>query len=292
MERIQQSLHDARAARSKLAKFPDRMAKRDKVATPSRDKAVDASVPPFVNWRMLAVVVAVSVVLIPLMVWAWNASELVHPVNLGAFEVDTHNSVATLSHTSPTPDTEALETRLAPVNARLDRLSEAIARLDDKLGRTFAAVQAMQASATTDASPTEARAAENDRSAQRTDAVVERTTVQTPQSMPEPIPEPMVESIVEPIASPSPATSTAVSTASSATWVITLASLPDKVAADRFLADMQSQGISAEQNPATVNGRQYWRMQVTGFDTVEDARAHADRLKDRLGLRDIWVSRQ
>ncbi|MGD2137513.1 MAG: SPOR domain-containing protein [Gammaproteobacteria bacterium] len=73
-------------------------------------------------------------------------------------------------------------------------------------------------------------------------------------------------------------------------WVINLASSPSKADAERFAARARSRDIETELQPVSVKGRQYWRVQITGFPSREAARAYAATAREKLGLKDVWVT--
>jgi hypothetical protein len=75
-------------------------------------------------------------------------------------------------------------------------------------------------------------------------------------------------------------------------WVINMASFADKPSADRFAARARAKDVRVHQTQVTVKGRPYWRVQVAGFATAEEARAHADSIKRKLGLKETWISRR
>jgi septal ring factor EnvC (AmiA/AmiB activator) len=75
-------------------------------------------------------------------------------------------------------------------------------------------------------------------------------------------------------------------------WVVNLASTPSKVEADRLAQKALSKNIQTELQPTTVNGTKYWRVQVTGFPTADDARAHAEIAKKHLGIKDAWIMKR
>jgi cell division septation protein DedD len=75
-------------------------------------------------------------------------------------------------------------------------------------------------------------------------------------------------------------------------WVINLSSSPDRAAADWFMARARSKGIPVEMVQAQVKGRDYWRVQLTGFVSHDAAHAYAGPLKEKLGLKDVWIYRQ
>jgi cell division septation protein DedD len=75
----------------------------------------------------------------------------------------------------------------------------------------------------------------------------------------------------------------------SGTWAINLVSLRQKVDAELFVAKVNSNGVAAEMNQVTVRGKKYWRVQVPGFTSPDEARKNASELQNRLGLKDVWI---
>ncbi len=76
------------------------------------------------------------------------------------------------------------------------------------------------------------------------------------------------------------------------TWTINLISSPDKAYAVSFSDTAQSRGISTELQEVSVKGTPYWRVQVTGFSTQDEAKIAADTVKDKLGMADIWIMKR
>ncbi len=75
-------------------------------------------------------------------------------------------------------------------------------------------------------------------------------------------------------------------------WVINLVSLPHKADAERFVADAESKGVATGLYQVTVRGKNYWRVHVPGFSTVAEAKAKASMIKEKLGLKDVWVAKR
>ncbi len=80
--------------------------------------------------------------------------------------------------------------------------------------------------------------------------------------------------------------------ASSGPWIINLISSPDKAYVEQFSKQSGAAEQQAVLNSATVNGRQYWRLQITGFESAAAARKHAATVKQELGIKDVWIFRQ
>ena len=72
-------------------------------------------------------------------------------------------------------------------------------------------------------------------------------------------------------------------------WVINLTSSPSQAVADRFAANAQSRGIETRQQQVTVKGKHYWRVQTKGFSTAAEAKTKASQIKEKLGLKDVWI---
>ena len=72
-------------------------------------------------------------------------------------------------------------------------------------------------------------------------------------------------------------------------WVINLLSSPRKTDADRFADNARKQGIPVEQGTISLKGREFFRVQLTGFLTKKQAEERARTVKDKLGLRDVWI---
>jgi PilZ domain/SPOR domain len=72
-------------------------------------------------------------------------------------------------------------------------------------------------------------------------------------------------------------------------WVINLLSSPKKSDADRFADKARKQGIQVEQGTIRLKGREFYRVQLTGFLTETQAEESARPVKDKLGLKNVWI---
>ncbi len=75
-------------------------------------------------------------------------------------------------------------------------------------------------------------------------------------------------------------------------WSVNLVSLPNKADADRFSARARSKDIQTEWYAVTVKGRQYWRVHVSGISTAAEAKSQANVIKEKLGLKDVWITKR
>ena len=74
--------------------------------------------------------------------------------------------------------------------------------------------------------------------------------------------------------------------------MINLLSDPNKALAERFADSARDHGVPVEQNRNEVKGRVFWRVQITGFATMSEALSHAEEVKARLGLKNVWVFKE
>ena len=75
----------------------------------------------------------------------------------------------------------------------------------------------------------------------------------------------------------------------SGTWVLNLISFQREVDAERFAIKANSKGVAAEINQVTVKGMKYWRVQVPGFSSADEASTKGSEVQNKLGLKDVWI---
>jgi outer membrane protein len=72
-------------------------------------------------------------------------------------------------------------------------------------------------------------------------------------------------------------------------WVINLLSSTDKAYVDEAMADIQSKGFDVVVKSATVKGRQYWRLQTPGFESLAAAKTAVEPINEQLKIKDVWI---
>lgn len=82
---------------------------------------------------------------------------------------------------------------------------------------------------------------------------------------------------------------TAPQTSKTGPWAINLISSRRKADTERLAARAKSRDVPVEQTRATVKGKEYWRLQVTGFTSAREARSYANTVTAKLGLKDYWI---
>jgi hypothetical protein len=75
-------------------------------------------------------------------------------------------------------------------------------------------------------------------------------------------------------------------------WIINLLSSRSKQDTDRLAEIAATHGIPVVQSRAIVKGKEYWRLQVTGFSNASEAKNYALPVKQKLGIKDVWIFRQ
>ena len=75
-------------------------------------------------------------------------------------------------------------------------------------------------------------------------------------------------------------------------WSINLASYTKQSTADEVRSRFLEKGVAADQVVATVNGKTYFRLRVTGFASRQAALEQSTLIKEKLGLKDAWVTKQ
>ena len=242
------------------------------------------------NMKLLLGMAALIVAII--ITW-WSVSDQ-EPSEIRLSDIDrpeAHQTSATGSMAA-----NALEVKIIGLSKHIDVLTYSITRLESKLTNAHLATDSIIGAANNVASidPAERQAmAEAEQlienmpppAAGQTGNTVEGDQSSTRKPLDT---EKKIAAIMEPH-EPVTNTSPAVSGNENSPWVINLVSTPSKADADRIAKKASSRGMQTEQQQTTVKSTQYWRVQITGFSTVEDARAYADIAKEKMGLKDVWI---
>ncbi|MDQ6998215.1 MAG: SPOR domain-containing protein [Mariprofundus sp.] len=72
-------------------------------------------------------------------------------------------------------------------------------------------------------------------------------------------------------------------------WVIVIASVATRAAADKAVKGLKAQGINAEVNPTTVKGNPWYRIQISGFASRDAASLANATLLKQHGIKDTWI---
>lgn len=76
------------------------------------------------------------------------------------------------------------------------------------------------------------------------------------------------------------------------TWYINIAAFSAKDKASMLVEHAREKGINASQKYVTVNGQKFWRVFVRGFLSPDEAKSYAILMKDQLGLKGFWISKE
>ncbi len=74
-------------------------------------------------------------------------------------------------------------------------------------------------------------------------------------------------------------------------WKVNLVSVTSEAAARKEVKRLRELGIKANYTMLNIKGKPWYRIQVAGYASKEEALKAARELGDRLGMKDIWVGR-
>lgn len=92
-------------------------------------------------------------------------------------------------------------------------------------------------------------------------------------------------SAAKPVAKAAPAASTG-------GWLVNLVSLTSSLEADKQIKQLKSLGVDAIKRSATIDGKTWYRLQVVGFGSKQEARAYADKVATKTGMKNAWVGKE
>lgn len=75
-------------------------------------------------------------------------------------------------------------------------------------------------------------------------------------------------------------------------WSVNLVAGDNKTAIEKLQAKFKQQAVPAERQTVHIDGKAWYRLRVTGFASRREADDYALRVKSKLGLEDVWVSRR
>lgn len=102
---------------------------------------------------------------------------------------------------------------------------------------------------------------------------------------------PPVAAVAKPAAPPVAAGKPVVPAKAAQEWALNIASYADAASAEQQVQRLRDAGYPVVVQPATVNGKSWWRVQVPGYASQQDAKAAANEIQNKLGVRGIWVLR-
>ncbi len=74
-------------------------------------------------------------------------------------------------------------------------------------------------------------------------------------------------------------------------WAVNLMSVKERSIADKQLSKFKKQGVAAVVKSVKIKGKRWYRIQVTGFKTRQQAQTYAKSVKSKLSLSGTWVTR-
>lgn len=197
---------------------------------------------------------------------------------LGRLEtlVNTHSNELEIIKVAPVA-TGTLDSSIADLQLRMERLAESFAALERKLSPAAGRPPGVTGTGAVYPDHTTVSSAG---AGATTEPALSVTTAS------------MGEAPVAPAGSENTAEPVSAIEGSAGPWVINLISSRDPAATARFLDKARSLNIPAQQTTADINGRTYSRLQVGGFSSATEARSASAGIKEKLGLKDVWIFRR
>ena len=75
-------------------------------------------------------------------------------------------------------------------------------------------------------------------------------------------------------------------------WIVNLVSLISKLEANKQIELLKKKDINAVLRHAKIDGKDWYRLQVIGFSSEDEARAFANKVEARTGLKNAWVGKE
>jgi hypothetical protein len=290
MERIKQKLDEARKQRDKI---------QQGIAYSGGPAHGRHSYIPENDNRKLPILIAAVIITSAMLVW-WLVSSNEHRSDRfpDAEVYGTQQTIGTMSTT-----VEEINTRIAALAAQLDAVIKSIASLEASLASTKLALNAIT---TTEAKKPIVAGGTAQQNIIKAEKAIE--TLPPPASGGSDIKTNVAKA---PHSSPGQATPDSPSdlamvenrltaereqpaseVSKNGPWVINLVSTSSKIDAERMARKALSKNIQTELQQTTVKGTKYWRVQITGFPTADDAKTYAVTAKKQLGLNDTWIMKR
>ena len=102
-------------------------------------------------------------------------------------------------------------------------------------------------------------------------------------------PQPQAKTATDTGPSSTAASKVTTTTAPGGPWIINLMSSPSKAYVEKMHATASASGIDTVIASAEVKGKQYWRLQIPGFDSMSAAKRAAEPVKKSLKIQDVWI---
>lgn len=84
----------------------------------------------------------------------------------------------------------------------------------------------------------------------------------------------------------------AATTAKKKGWVINLLSVTSAKTATGELSRLRKLGVRADKQAVNKDGKTWYRLRVTGFDSYEGAKAYIDTVQQQTGFKSAWVAKE
>lgn len=297
MERIKEKLDEARKQRDKIQQG------NAYSGGTVRDRhsyiSAKSSITGLNGNRTLPVLIAAVIITSAMLVW-WLISNNEHRSD-GFSEAEVYGTQQIIGVMSTT--VEQMNNKIGALAVQIDALSKSISSLETRLSNPQLAIDTISATETTQPITTGNTAQQNILRAEK--AIETLPPPASGVSDTERNVEKSFQSSSGRVTTGSPSTLAMVESRLTAEheqpasvvskngpWVINLVSTSSKIDAERLAKKALSKNIQTELQQTTVKGTKYWRVQITGFPTADDAKTYAVTAKKQLGLNDTWIMKR
>ncbi len=238
---------------SPVADEPLVAADMDRLDDVFADEAEEPPVQEESGSRVMSIFVVVAIVIVALVAW----------LNMG----DDEDAVSERHMSQPVLDEEIQmqrsEKKLLEMQESLTSLQQRLAAKDEQIAELTHLV------------------AEQSRKRQKLEAQKAASVIKKVRPV---VKKQLQKSVFEPIQSVQP-----IVNKQTTGWVIVIASVATRAAADKALKGLKANGINAEVKPTTVKGRPWYRIRVSGFNSRQEANAKKANLQKQHGIKDTWI---
>jgi len=247
---------------------------------------------------LLLLIAAVIITSAMLILWLISSNE---NRNDSFSKVGVHGTQQTIQAMSTT--VEQMNNKIGALAVQIDALSKSISSLESRLTNTPVSLDTITATDTTQPITAGNKAQQQILKAENAieklpppasgSSVTESKVTKSLQSSPEQVTTDSSSTLATAMKRPTDKHEKPASEASNnGPWVINLVSTSSKIDAERLAKKALSKNIQTELQQTTVKGTKFWRVQITGFPTADDAKAYAVTAKKQLGLNDTWIMKR
>jgi cell division protein FtsN len=74
-------------------------------------------------------------------------------------------------------------------------------------------------------------------------------------------------------------------------WLVNVSSEKSPALAEKVQHILQKSGIDSVVSESLINGRLWYRVQITGFESKESAKNYMEQFQQKQGMTGLWVAK-